>query len=63
MVKISIKDFEEGRCLVFYGRQCGISYRIMALIKAYLKAKEEGLEEFEFPEIKIKTYNIYNGRS
>lgn len=61
-MKISVKDFEEGRRLVFYGIQCGNSYRRMALIKAYLKAKEEGLEEFELPEVKIETYNIYNGK-
>lgn len=60
-MKISIKDFEEGKYLVFYGGQCGNSYRRMALIKSYLKAKEEGLEEFEIPEVRMETYNIYNG--
>lgn len=57
MVKISVKDFEEGKYFISYAKQCGNSYRRLVLIKAYLKAKEEGLEEFEFPEIKMETYN------
>jgi hypothetical protein len=56
-MKISVKDFEEGKYFISYARQCGNTYRKIALFKAYLKAKEEGLEEFEFPEIKMETYN------
>lgn len=58
-MEISIKDFEDANYLFYKARQCGKSRYNINILKAYLEAKEKGLDSFKLPEVKFIEMRVH----